>query len=97
MVRNVNLDGLIYFIVIIAVVLTPQDVPMLAYFLGLQQVEAIIIKKHKQIVCNHPLILIKDRKYIVWLRQSIYRKIRSMYIYLCIYYTIDLQENKRYV
>ena len=96
-VRNVNLDGFIHVIVVIAVVLRPHGVPLLADFVGLHRAEAIFIKKHKQIVCNRPLRLIEDREYIVWLQQLMYGKIHSMFIYICIYYTIDLRENKRYV
>ena len=79
------MDGFVAVIVIVSAHGTPHGVTMLAGFLVLQRSEARLIKNHKHILCNSPLLQIDERKYIVWLQQLMYGKIHGTYIYIYIY------------
>ena len=83
--RNGKFGGFVAIIVIVVVVGTPHGVPMIDSFDGLQQAEARLITKYKHILCNIPLLRSEERKYIVWLQQSMYRK-RHIYRYVYIYF-----------
>ena len=62
---NVKLDGFIYFIVFVDVIIIPHGDTPLAGFVVLYQEEAGLIKNYKTFVCNSPLLWSEERKKLV--------------------------------
>ena len=58
-------------IIVVAVIIIPHVVLLLAGSVGLQWAETILIKKYKINVCTSTLLQSEERKYIVWLQPMI--------------------------
>ena len=48
-VRDVKLNSFIYVIAVVSFVVIPRSVSLITYFVGLQRVEARLIKKYKKL------------------------------------------------